>query len=215
MDAFLFDLDGLLVDSEPLHYEAFCTTCAKFGFNVPWDFKTYCEKAHTQSMGLKTATLELFPEAEKVWQELYHTVKSKFSSLVEEKPLKLMPGVETFINHLKAHHKKMAVVTNSSCSMVLAICQKQPFLWNIPIWITREDYHNAKPSPDGYLKALNVLNIKPEKAAGFEDSPRGLTALKNAKVHPFFISSYNLDHKEQFTSFDQLMKHSVFNQLIK
>ena len=207
MEGFLFDLDGLLVDSEPMHYEAFFNTAQKFGALIPWDFPTYCEKAHTQSMGLKKAFLEMFPEKEPFWHEIYHETKLYFSSLVKSKPLNLMPGVEDFLNLLINHQKKIAVVTNSSAPMVLAIIEKQPLLQKIPLWITREDYVNAKPEPDGYLKALDILNLKKENTCGFEDSPRGVKALKAAGVRAFNIHMYPQDHVEGYKSFEALLNN--------
>lgn len=206
MDAFLFDLDGLLVDSEPLHFKAFQLTLSEFGYELTWDFKTYCDKAHTQSMGLKKAFLELYPEAEELWSQIYHKVKLNFSSLIEKETLPLMPGVETFIDLILEHKKKIAVVTNSSTPMVLAICDKQPFLKKIPLWITREDYINAKPAPDGYLKAIELLGVKAENSCGFEDSPRGVKALKAAGLRAYHIHAYSLEHEPYFPTFSKLLQ---------
>jgi beta-phosphoglucomutase len=213
MDAFLFDLDGLLVDSEPQHFKAFVQTAKYFGYEIDWDFDEYCKKAHTQSMGLKKAFLDIYPQAESEWQLFYHTIKLNFSKLIEKQPLNLMPGVEAFIKLVKLHKKKIAVVTNSSTPMVLAICEKQPFLKTIPLWITREDYEHAKPAPDGYLKALEIMNVSPEKSCGFEDSPRGVKALKAAGILAFHIHSYSIEHEPYFSNFNQLISASsdLFN----
>jgi beta-phosphoglucomutase len=207
MDAFLFDLDGLLVDSEPMHYAAFTNTAKSFGYTVPWDFRTYCHKAHTQSLGLKKAFLELFPEAESVWHDLYHTVKLNFSKLIEMSPLELMPGVNEFLDLILTHNKKFAVVTNSSTPMVLAIMAKQPLLKKIPLWITREDYENAKPLPDGYLKALHILGVSSDKACGFEDSPRGVKSLKAADVLAFHISPFSIGETGHYETIENLMQN--------
>lgn len=209
MEAFLFDLDGLLVDSEPMHFAAFTSTAKSFGYQIPWDFRTYCHKAHTQSLGLKKAFLELFPEAESVWHDLYHTVKLNFSKLIEISPLELMPGVNEFLDMIIEKNKKFAVVTNSSTPMVLAIMSKQPLLKKIPLWITREDYVNAKPLPDGYLKALTILGVDSSKACGFEDSPRGVKSLKAASVKHFHISPFSIGEDSHFMTFEALMQNQV------
>lgn len=214
MEGFLFDLDGLLVDSEPMHYKAFYNTAKKFGCDIPWDFHTYCVKAHTQSMGLKKAFLELFPEKEGIWQQLYHETKLYFAHLVKKEPLSLMPGVETFLNLLITHYKKMAVVTNSSTPMVLSMIEKQPLLEKIPLWITREDYLNAKPEPDGYLKALDILSLNKENTCGFEDSPRGVKALKAAGVRAFNIHLFPQDDVEGFKSFEELLAQNLLIEML-
>lgn len=205
-EGFLFDLDGLLVDSEPMHFIAFTNTAKNFGYDVPWDFRTYCHKAHTESLGLKKAFLELFPQAEGVWSDLYHTVKLNFAKLIEISPLELMPGVNELLDLIIAHNKKLAVVTNSSTPMVLAIIAKQPLLKKIPLWITREDYVNAKPSPDGYLKALAQWNLSPTQVCGFEDSPRGVKSLKAAGIKAFHISPFSIGHEYTFETIEEFMK---------
>lgn len=214
MEAFLFDLDGLLVDSEPMHYTAFTNTAKSFGYEIPWDFFTYCQKAHTQSLGLKKAFLDLFPAAEGVWPELYHKVKLNFSQLIELSPLELMPGVNTLLDDIIAKNKKLAVVTNSSTPMVLAIMSKQPLLKKIPIWITREDYTNAKPLPDGYLKALEVLKVDAAQACGFEDSPRGVKALKAAGIQHFHISPFSIGEDSHFETMEVLLKNPSFIDML-
>lgn len=217
MDAFLFDLDGLLVDSEPLHFEAFKIESTRRGFKVPWDFTTYCQKAHSQSMGLKKAFLELFPEAEALWPEMGEAIKLEFAALILSRPFQLMEGVLEFLNLLNDNHKKMAVVTNSSAAMVLAILAQQPLLKLIPLWITREDYVQAKPAPDGYLKALELLSVSADRACGFEDSPRGVKALKAAGVRAYHIHPSTLHETLYYPSFTQLM-HSqdwVIGELLK
>lgn len=206
MEAFLFDLDGLLVNSEPMHFTAFTNTAKNFGYEVPWDFRAYCHKAHVESLGLKKAFLELFPQAVDVWPDLYHAVKLNFAKLIDTNPVALMPGVSDFLDLIISANKKLAVVTNSSTPMVLAIIAKQPLLKRIPLWITREDYLNAKPFPDGYLKALAELGISHTQACGFEDSPRGVKSLKAAFIKPFHISPFSIGEEDTFETIDMLMK---------
>ena len=71
-------------------------------------------------------------------------------------------------------------------------------LHSIPHWITREDYKNPKPSPDGYLEAIKRLAKPGDAIIGFEDSRRGLTALIQAGVHAVLVNNMDAPMLEEF-----------------
>jgi beta-phosphoglucomutase-like phosphatase (HAD superfamily) len=90
-----------------------------------------------------------------------------------------LPGVDSLLKTLQSHRCSIAVVTHSKQEHVLAIRHHAPLLNMIPTWITREDYLNPKPAPDGYLHALKTLQSR--RAIGFEDSKRGFMSLLAAR----------------------------------
>ena len=62
-----------------------------------------------------------------------------------------------------------------------------PVLKTVPLWLTRENYQNPKPAPDGYLKAIEMLEGKGGRTIGFEDSLKGLQSLHAAGVDGVLI----------------------------
>jgi len=71
---FLFDLDGLLVNTEELHYSAYKQMLERRGFSLSWDFRRYCHTAHYYSDKIASELYELFPELysqESSWDTLY------------------------------------------------------------------------------------------------------------------------------------------------
>ncbi|MEI6531393.1 MAG: HAD hydrolase-like protein, partial [Chlamydiota bacterium] len=71
---FLFDFDGLLVDTEHLHYKAYLSMCRARGFDLPWSFQDFANIAHFSATGLKEnlyAVLPLLQEQESDWSLLY------------------------------------------------------------------------------------------------------------------------------------------------
>ncbi len=178
-DLFLLDFDGLLVDTEPIHYQAYINLCAKRGFTLPWTFSQFCEIAHTSAEGLKREIYALFPalyEKEPNWSVLYEEKKREYEDIILKKELSLLPGVFSLIESLKKEKKECCVVTNSVRAHVEKIKTKIPLLQQIPHWITRESYENPKPHPECYQKAIK-LYAKGKNIIGFEDSIRGLKAL--------------------------------------
>lgn len=183
-----FDFDGLLVNTEHLHYQAYQRMMESNGSSFPWDFPTFAGVAHKSSHGLRELITSHAPTlVEKhSWDALYHQKKDEYAKLLEAGDLDLMPGAQTILETVQMAKIPHAVVTNSTREQVEKIRSKIPVLNNIPHWITREDYENPKPAPDGYLKAIEVLG-KSEKMLGFEDALRGFRALEEASITPVLI----------------------------
>lgn len=187
----LLDFDGLLVNTEHLHFEAYRRMCAQRGHTLAWDFASFCSIAHRSSTGLKEkmyADLPALYQEEPNWDVLYKEKKAEYLKLLEEGAVELMPGVGRFLCYLEQKKIKTAVVTNSAREQIDLIKQKIPLLQSIPVWITREDYRNPKPAPDGYLRALAELSEPGDSVLGFEDTLRGYSALEAAEVDGVVVS---------------------------
>ncbi len=184
-DLFLFDFDGLLVNTENLHFAAYREMCKRRGYNLDWSLSEFFEAAHFSATGLKEGIYRKFPELfkkEPSWDVLYAEKKACYQELLEKGALFLLPGVEEVLIALEKAGKRRCVVTNSPKIQVDLIKEKLPLLKTIPMWFTRETYQNPKPHPEGYLTAIKQLGQPGDNVIGFEDSTRGLQALRGAGV---------------------------------
>jgi beta-phosphoglucomutase len=184
-DLFLFDFDGLLVNTEDLHFAAYREMCQRRGCNLDWTLSKYFEVAHFSATGLKEQLYKKFPELfkqEPSWDVLYVEKKACYQELLEKGNLSLLPGVEEVLIALEKVGKRRCVVTNSPKIQVDLIKEKLPILNTIPIWFTRETYQNPKPHPEGYMMAIKQLGQPGDNVIGFEDSTRGLQSLQSAGV---------------------------------
>lgn len=189
-DLFLFDFDGLLVNTEELHFAAYREMCRRRGYDLKWTLSQFFQAAHFDSAGLKKAIYQEFPalfEQEPRWEVLYAEKKQSYEQLLEKGDLTLMPGVEEVLIALEKAGKKRCVVTNSAKVQIDLIKQKIPVLNTIPHWFTRENYKEPKPHPECYLMAMKQLGQPNDRVIGFEDSTRGLTALRDAGVPTRFL----------------------------
>jgi beta-phosphoglucomutase len=186
---FLFDFDGVLVDTEHLHYAAYAQMCQKRGFEWNWSFEQYCMQAHGEAQGIKIALYREFPalfQQESNWEVLASEKKKIYSELIEAQGVRFMPGVEKLLHHLHASQKAHCVVTNSSKQDVDRIKRHLP-LHTIPFWITREDYSLPKPSPEGYDKAIAQYATPNDSIIGFEDTFKGFKALSQTRAQAVLI----------------------------
>lgn len=189
-DLFLFDCDGLLVNSEPLHYQAYRNMCEKRGLVLPWDFSTFLSIAHKDGTALQEAvTAEFLQKGIEIpeWKILYREKKEQYQSLLDHGKISLMPGVHLLLSILEKKKKKRCVVTHSPLVQIEAIRSQHEILQTIPHWITREDYAQPKPDPECYLRAISLFGEKGDHIIGFEDSLRGVKALLGTPAQPVLI----------------------------
>ncbi len=196
-DLFLFDCDGLLVDSEPLHYQAYLNMCEHRGVQLSWDLSTFLSIAHKDGTALQEAiTLEFLERKIEIpeWEILYREKKKEYQDLLDHGKISLMPGVDLLLSLLEKKGKKRCVVTHSPLIQIEAIRSQHPILQTIPHWITREDYHQPKPNPECYLQAISLYGKSGDRIIGFEDSMRGLKALMGTSATPVLICPWNYPH---------------------
>src|SRR3990167_2324999 len=99
---FLFDFDGLLVNTEEVHFKAYQLMCKKHGVELMWSFEKYCSFAHKSAIGLKEALQREFPQLfDTPWERLYQEKKKAYFKLIEEGQVDLMPGVAKLLKHLE------------------------------------------------------------------------------------------------------------------
>jgi beta-phosphoglucomutase len=211
-DLVLFDFDGLLVNTEALHYRAYKKMLESEGFTLDWTFEEFCSIAHRSSQELKMALYRQFQKLRTDWEDLYSIKKQNYENLLISDSIELMPGVKEVLEHVIQIKVPLAVVTNSFLNQIKVIREKIPELQLIENWITREDYQRAKPSPDGYLLAIKKLGKPNGRFVGFEDSLRGVLSLKEAGILPVYVSSVDKNDLDKlplgclsFSSFYEVM----------
>lgn len=184
---FLFDFDGLLVNTEHLHYQAYVNVLAKRGYRLDWSFGKWCEMAHLSGDALREGIYAEFPDLDPNWDLLYAEKKQAYFDLLSAGKVEMMPGAESLLKALAAANIRRAVVTNASLPQVQVLSPQLPVLKTLKHWITREDYENPKPHPECYLRAIQLHGEPGDKIIGFEDSIRGLQALRQTPALPVLI----------------------------
>ena len=189
--AYLFDLDGTLVDSEKLKGKALVETCNLFGGTV--DVKVYKTvmgerwlnvTSHFFTMAKIEPDIEEFnAEFKKIYQEL----------LLNE--LTPNPNVVELLFKLKALRKKMGVVSSGADWMVDQVLSQLELSEFFDIVISKEQVKKLKPDPEAYLLALEKLSLPSSEVLIFEDSNSGLIAARNANCDSVaFKHEFNANH---------------------
>ena len=211
---YLFDLDGLLVNTEELHYRAYVEMCRQRGFTLPWSFSEYFQIAQLDSEAPKRYIYNQFPELERQepdWHQLYKEKKGAYLNLLEKEGAPLMSGTAEMLTLLEQKNKKRCVVTHSQHELVEKLKKKQPILNTIPYWLTREDYERPKPDPSGYIKAIKLYAEPDDSIVGFEDSLRGMNALSQSQAVVIYINPFDERTKEYFRKEGYSVYNSFFD----
>ena len=164
---FLIDLDGTLLDTDYLHYQAW----AKVLKLSP----EYIEKVVT-THGI-SYILEDFPDPS-------YLRRQKIKEMLQFEEIKPMKNLETFIHFIVENNIDHTVVTNTDRKVVEHFKQKVPILNKLKKWIVREDYEKPKPDPECYRLALGDRD---DIVFGFENSKEGLEALSKVTGNIFHI----------------------------
>ena len=183
LKAALFDLDGVVFDTEPQ-------------YTIFWG--SQCRLYHPEHPGLeheiKGQTLTqiydqwfsgpLLPEQPKITERLNDYESKMHYDYIE--------GFERMIADLRSHGVKTAVVTSSNLPKMQAVYRYQPDFKNLfDAILTSEDFDRSKPDPDCYLKAAARLGASTDECIVFEDSFNGLRSGRAAQMKVVGLTTTN------------------------
>lgn len=193
--AVIFDFDGVIADSEFLHYKALNKVFNLHGVHVPKDVHWEKYLGYTDLENIQAVSddykMNLSPRQVK---ELARKKAEFFNELVREETA-ILDGVETLIKTLRRHHIRRAVCSGAIRNDIEQMLAGSDLMDAFEVIITAEDVQQGKPDPQGYRLALQRLNqdeknpIKPSECVVIEDSHWGLAAAAAAGMHPVAITN--------------------------
>ena len=183
MKAALFDLDGVVFDTEPQ-------------YTIFWGAQ--CREFHPEHPGLeheiKGQTLVQIYDA---WfsgelQEKQAVITERLNLYEQQMDYIYVPGFEDYVKKLRARGVKTAVVTSSNRIKMEAVYQRHlEFKGLFDAILTSEDFERSKPDPDCYLKAANRLGANVKDSVVFEDSFNGLKSGRAAGMYVVGLATTN------------------------
>jgi HAD superfamily hydrolase (TIGR01509 family) len=168
--AYLFDCDGTIVDSMPLHYVAWNMALAEW--NCTFDEELFYSWGGRPTADIISALNEMYGLTMPV-DELSHRKEDFYLELLPQ--LKAIPEV---VEHIEAQQGRIpfAVVSGGWRRVVVRSLTVLGLQDRFETIVGAEDYENGKPAPDAFLLAAERLGVAPKDCLVFEDTPLGIQA---------------------------------------
>ena len=203
----IFEMDGVLIDSEPFWAEAQISILARYGIAITdEDCEKYTRGIRVDELAaiwVDMFNLSISPNELK--KEIVEKVCARITADGES-----MNGLYELLNFLKSKGITLALATSSNRQVIKAVFDKLN-LWDyFPIQCTAADEELAKPHPAVYLSAVKKLGVSVKDCIIIEDSVTGLIAAKAANIRTFIVNSNSTN--ERFAIADERVK-SLLNVL--
>lgn len=211
---FIFDLDGVIVDTAHFHYKAWKKTAHELGFDL------------TLEMNEKLKGVSRIGSLHKIldWANVSIS-QEQFNSLTSEKnedylvnvsqmsKKDILPGVSKFIKELK--NSGYPIALGSASKNAKSILSRIELLSKFDAIVDGNNVTKAKPNPEVFIKAASLINIMPEDCIVFEDSQAGIQAANSANMISIGIGEKSVLSEADyiFNDFTEISK-SFLQQLI-
>ena len=175
--AIIFDMDGVLVNSEPLHYEVDRLLVEELGHELDYDY--YKQFIGSTNTHLWTCIRSRFGLTQTV-EELKAMADAKKRQLVNQNGFPPIDGVEPMVRRLHEAGYLLAVASSSPVPYIEEVTAYFHIRPYFQVLVSADAIGKPKPAPDIYLKAASMLGVSPDQCLAVEDSTNGVGAAKAA-----------------------------------
>ena len=195
----IFDMDGLLIDSEPLWRESEIETFKDYGYPFR---EEYC----FETMGMRVdSVVEYWIQKFDGNVEDKNIIAQKIMDGVIERiqgKATLMPGAQEIFEIFLQEGLPMSIASSSYARVIDAVVKKFELEKYLEVIYSAEYEEFGKPHPGVYLTTAQKLNVLPEECMVFEDSIAGVQSAKSAGMKCIAIPTKEIRHKKEFEEVD-------------
>lgn len=182
--ALLFDMDGLIFDSERVVQRSWNIAGQELGYGNVGEhiLNTLGMNVAGRSEYFAKTFGEYFPD-----EQFRDLARIKFFEIVEQEGLPVKPGMEELISYAKQMGYKAAVVTSSRREYAVEVLKNAGLYHYFDGFVFGDMVTRSKPDPEIYQKAYKMLGIRPEECIAFEDAPAGVESATSAGVDVIMV----------------------------
>ena len=200
--AVVFDMDGVIVDSEYTYLESKTEILREAGFPKPITYQYQFMGTTYEFMWTKMKNELGLPESINLYIEL---MNKKRHEMIIRDGVRGIRGVKELIKSLPKTEYKLAVASSSPEKDIISTLTSLKLIDFFDELVSGEEVTHSKPFPDVYLEAAKRLQVKPEECVAIEDTPNGVTSAKAAGM--YVIGFSNPEYPEQDLSLaDRIIK---------
>lgn len=186
--AFLFDLDGTLIDSSPCHERAYLDALRSLRPDLAADFR------YERYKGWRTrdAVVDMGVRDPAMAEALTEAKQASYRGQVEAGDVALMPGARALLEHLRDRGRRVFLVTGGSRRSTESVLDRLGIREVFEGVVTGDDVVNSKPDPEGFLKCVRDGGIRPEEALVVEDALSGIQSARSAGLAAIAVNNEEL-----------------------
>ena len=201
--AVIYDMDGVLIDSEPFWRIAEVETFLDVGL-------PFTEEMCKPTMGMRTADVidywfDKTPWSGKTKKEVELDMLQRVTQLINENG-KELEGVIFSLNYFKNKGLKIALASSSAMSLIEAVLKKLQIKNYFEIINSAEYLNYGKPHPEIYIKTSKELKVNPDECLVIEDSLNGVLSAKSAMMKVIAIPDKENRYDKRFVIADHMLK---------
>ncbi len=196
--AVIFDMDGVLIDNNPYHKQAWLNYCRKNCITIEEKefFKNIWGKSNEDILNFLYKNKLSPPEI------IEHTeIKEAMYREVFRASIKPLDGLYEFLENLKIAGFKMGIATSAPTSNLNFVLEHLPIRHYFSALVDDSMISHGKPSPEVYLKAAEMLKVSPENCVAFEDSFSGISAAISAEMKVIGVTTTHKKEELKMTEF--------------
>lgn len=183
-DAVVFDMDGVIFDSEKATMDCWMQLADKYGIqNME---KTFMSCLGTTKVRTKEIMHEIYGE-NFLFDEFAKEASLMYHSRYDGGRLPIKRGVIELLEFLSSNKKKIALASSTRRSTVLSQLEDAGIMKYFDAVVCGDMVKKSKPAPDIFLKACQLINVSPERAYAIEDSYNGIRAAYAGKLHAIMV----------------------------
>jgi beta-phosphoglucomutase len=195
--AFIFDLDGVIVDTAKYHFLAWQKLAQELGIEFTPEHNEELKgvsRVRSLDIILDLGNIEASQEDKNKW--LTQKNEDYLSYLVDMDESEILPGVLPVLEFIK--EKNQLIALGSASKNARPILEKTGILPFFDAIVDGNDVSNAKPDPEVFLRAAQLLNVSNENAIVFEDSVAGIQAANTANMISIGIGDAAILHEAKY-----------------
>ena len=201
--AFLFDLNGTMIDDMQFHLKAWYHILNdELGANLSW------EETKSHMYGKNSELLiRVFGKDRFTQEETDRLSLEKEKRYQQEyKPhLQLIPGLQQFLEKAHAMNIPMAIGSAATMFNVDFAVDNLNIRHYFKAIVSADHVHTSKPHPETFLKAAELVGIDPGNCLVFEDAPKGVEAAQNAGMPTVVLTT--MHEKEEFATYNNIIQY--------
>lgn len=177
----IFDMDGVIIDTEPIHHHAFFTQFAELGIAVSDELYASFLGSSTRNVFQRLKQEFALPqEVPALLQRKRELFNQAFDT---DASLDLLPGVRTLIEDLQAHGVQMVLASSASKATIARVFNRFGLAPYFSHTVSGEDFAQSKPNPAIFLHAAELAQTPVSECIVIEDSANGVAAAKAAGIY--------------------------------